>query len=79
MLEGMMRIISAILMVICEICLFCEPTFADRRIALVMGNSAYDRVPQLQNPVNDATAMAEMFKKAGFDTVTLNLDLRRWR
>jgi len=76
MLEGMMRVVSAIFLVVCAVCLFCEPAFADRRIALVIGNSAYERVPQLPNPANDATAMAEMFKKAGFDAVTLKLDVK---
>ncbi|MCK1394571.1 SUMF1/EgtB/PvdO family nonheme iron enzyme [Bradyrhizobium sp. 1] len=72
----MMRVVSAILCVVCAIGLFCEPAFAERRIALVIGNSAYERVPQLPNPVNDATAMAEMFRKAGFEAVTLKLDLK---
>ncbi|MBW7971040.1 SUMF1/EgtB/PvdO family nonheme iron enzyme [Bradyrhizobium sp. BR 10289] len=72
----MMRVVSAIVLMLCAICLFGEPAFADRRIALVIGNSAYERVPQLPNPANDATAMAEMFKKAGFEAVTLKLDLK---
>ncbi len=71
-----MRVVSAIFLVVCAVCLFCEPAFADRRIALVIGNSAYERVPQLPNPANDATVMAEMFKKAGFDTVALKLDVK---
>ena len=71
-----MRIVSAILLVVCAVCLFCEPAFADRRIALVIGNSAYEQVPQLPNPANDARAMAEMFKKSGFDTVTLKLNVK---
>ncbi|WP_129268006.1 SUMF1/EgtB/PvdO family nonheme iron enzyme [Bradyrhizobium betae] len=71
-----MRVVSAILFVVSAVCLFCEPAFADRRIALVIGNSAYERVPQLPNPINDATAMAEMFRKAGFEAVTLKLDLK---
>ena len=71
-----MRVVSAIFFVVCAIGLFCEPAFAERRIALVIGNSAYERVPQLPNPVNDATAMAEMFRKAGFEAVTLKLDLK---
>ena len=50
-----MRVVSAIFLVVCAVCLFCEPAFADRRIALVIGNSAYERVPQLSNPANDAT------------------------
>ena len=28
---------------------------AERRVALVIGNSAYKSVPRLTNPVNDAT------------------------
>jgi formylglycine-generating enzyme required for sulfatase activity len=76
MLDDMMRVLTAILLVVCAIGLFCEPAFADRRIALVIGNSAYERAPPLPNPVNDAAAMADMFKKAGFDNVMLKLDLK---
>jgi hypothetical protein len=48
----------------------------ERRIALVIGNSAYTSGP-LKNPVNDATAMATQLQKLGF-TVTLkkNANLR---
>src|SRR5215471_11901952 len=72
----MMRVVSAIVLAFCSMWLFCQPAFAERRIALVFGNSAYERVPQLPNPVNDATSMSEMFKKAGFDTVVLKLDVK---
>ena len=71
-----MRVVSAIVVALCSVWLFCQPAFAERRIALVIGNSAYERVPQLTNPANDATAMAEMFKKAGFDHVALKLDIK---
>lgn len=30
---------------------FATPAFADNRVALVIGNSAYARVPYLPNPV----------------------------
>jgi hypothetical protein len=33
--------------------------FADQRMALVMGNSAYQRAPKLANSANDANLMAE--------------------
>ncbi len=69
-------IASAIVLALCSLLFCCQPAFAEKRIALVIGNSTYDRVPQLQNPVNDATAMAEMFKRAGFDAAMLKLDLR---
>jgi len=48
---------------------------AERRVALVIGNGAYTKVPSLDNPKNDAAAMAEMFKAAGFDTVVRANDL----
>jgi len=47
---------------------------ADRRVALVIGNSAYQNAPALPDPVPDATAMAAMFQKAGFDVVTARYD-----
>jgi hypothetical protein len=46
-----------------------------KRAALVVGNSAYQNVAKLANPVNDATAIAQMFKNAGFDSVTMRRDL----
>jgi flagellar biosynthesis GTPase FlhF len=48
---------------------------AEKRVALVMGNSAYKNVARLANPVNDAALVGGMFKKAGFDTVDIKLDL----
>lgn len=48
---------------------------ADKRIALVMANSAYKNVPQLSNPANDAALMADMFRRSGFDSVDVKLDL----
>ena len=44
-------------------------------MALVLGNSAYQNVPPLTNPVNDAALMADTFKKAGFDLVELKQNL----
>src|ERR1700743_749746 len=53
----------------------CTPAFAGKRVALVLGNSAYQNVPQLTNPVNDARLMADTFRKAGFDVVVSRNDL----
>src|SRR5258708_1153473 len=55
---------------------------AGKRVALVIGNSAYQNVAQLPNPIKDAAAFADMFKKAGFDVVESrqnlkNVDTRR--
>jgi hypothetical protein len=55
---------------------------ADKRVALVVGNSNYQAVNPLPNPSRDATAIAKMFKDAGFDSVDAlidvgNLDFKR--
>src|SRR6202035_4503804 len=52
-----------------------QPATADKRVALVMGNSAYLNVSRLANPTNDSEAMSAMLKKAGFDVVELKRDL----
>ena len=51
------------------------PAVNERRIALVIGNSAYRNVPPLTNPVRDATAIADALRRTGFQTVTLLIDL----
>jgi hypothetical protein len=43
---------------------------AENRIALVIGNSAYQSVPALPNPMNDARAMADLLRSANFDVVS---------
>jgi hypothetical protein len=40
---------------------------AEKRIALVIGNGAYVKVPKLPNPTNDSAAMAGLLRKVGFD------------
>ena len=39
------------------------------RVALVIGNSAYESSP-LKNPANDATDMSNMLKRMGFDVIS---------
>ena len=53
----------------------CGSAHAEKRVALVIGNSTYKNVPKLANSVHDATLVANMFKQAGFDEVTTRLDL----
>lgn len=55
--------------------LFCQPAFAGKRVALVIGNSAYQNAPLLPNPVNDSATMETMFRQAGFDVVDSRHDL----
>ncbi|WP_158554887.1 caspase family protein [Methylovirgula sp. 4M-Z18] len=42
----------------------------ERRVAFVVGNSHYKVMPQLNNPDNDAEAVAAALKREGFDVVT---------
>ena len=55
--------------------LIWQPAFAGKRIALVIGNSAYRNVSRLANPVNDAAVLADTFRKANFDVVDARNDL----
>ena len=47
---------------------------AERRVALVIGNSAYMHTSALRNPKNDATDLTATLKQVGFE-VHLGLDL----
>jgi uncharacterized caspase-like protein len=55
--------------------LVCGPALADKRVALVLGNSAYQNVAPLANPVNDSGKIASTLKDAGFDIVDSRRDL----
>jgi uncharacterized caspase-like protein len=48
---------------------------AETRVALVIGNSAYQNASRLPNPVNDATAIASLLRSAGFEVIDLETDL----
>lgn len=53
---------------------FALPAAAGRRVALVIGNGAYQSVAALPNPPRDAQAMAEMFRAAQFDDVRVEIN-----
>jgi uncharacterized caspase-like protein len=55
--------------------ILCGDAFAANRVALIIGNSAYQRVPMLANPENDADSMSILFKRMGFDVVQLQKDV----
>ncbi len=52
-----------------------EPALAEKRVALVIGNSSYQNVAKLPNPVNDATSIGNMFRNVGFEVVESRFDL----
>ena len=49
-----------------------SPAAAVERVALVIGNASYAGVGRLQNPVNDATAVAASLTRIGFDVTHLS-------
>ena len=49
---------------------------AEKRVALVIGNSNYQNVSQLTNPKNDAEAISKSLSRLGFEVIT-GLDVDR--
>ena len=70
-----MRFLGIIALAAISFGLLGQPAMADKRVALVIGNSAYQKVTRLTNPGNDSGVMAETLKNAGFDVVDLKRDL----
>ncbi len=53
------------------------PALAEKRVALVIGNSAYVHATVLANPANDAAEMAKALTETGFQVIAgLDLDKR---
>ena len=47
---------------------------AEQRVALVIGNGAYEKAQRLPNPKNDAQDVAAALERIGFETI-LGIDL----
>ena len=68
-------------LLVCGFCLAAGVLFttatiaADRRVALVIGNSTYKSASSLPNTINDSTAIAALFKSIGFEVVISRADL----
>src|ERR1044072_3992606 len=52
-----------------------EEARAARRVALVIGNSSYKYVGGLPNPASDASAIADLLNRSGFDVGQSKKDL----
>ena len=46
-------------------------SFKEKRLALVIGNSNYVKLPKLSNPTNDARAVAQVLQSMGYQTQLL--------
>src|SRR5262245_46977681 len=51
--------------------------YAEKRVALVIGNANYSKVAKLPNPARDAGAVETMLRAAGFEAVEVKRDLGR--
>ncbi len=49
--------------------MLCGQALADKRVALVVGNSAYANISPLDNPRNDARLMGETLRSLGFTLI----------
>jgi uncharacterized caspase-like protein len=75
-----MMILSALpklhrLLLAAALLLLCQPAWATKRVALVIGNATYENAPALPNPANDSAVIAQTLKDAGFDFVDSRHDL----
>jgi uncharacterized caspase-like protein len=72
-LGGVARRLEAWLCAVAAVALLASPAFADvkpeKRVALVIGNGAYQNAPRLDNATFDARAVADAFRKLGFEVV----------
>jgi uncharacterized caspase-like protein len=61
-------------LILTAITLMLTPASAEKRVALVVGNTHYEHSPALTNPANDAEDVAGVLRGLGFE-VLLGLDL----
>ena len=66
------NILAAIVFAVTGILLANSPTNAANRVALVIGNSAYEKVPLLPNPTPDSAAIANSLGRLGFTVTRLD-------
>lgn len=65
-MKSMMSVVKASLLLVALVPMQSVVAGAgDRRVALVIGNAAYEKAP-LENPVRDAAAMSERLRELGF-------------
>jgi hypothetical protein len=62
-------------MIVTAAIVFATAAEADRRVALVIGNSSYRNASQLPNTINDANSVAALFRSVGFEVVNSRTDL----
>src|ERR1700678_3836761 len=76
-MAGRIGIMSRWIVAALLLCTGMSAAHAEKRVALVIGNSAYQTVPKLPNPDSDAKLMSDTLKSLGFFVVggSARLDL----
>src|SRR5262244_2419784 len=64
-MKGWLLRLLAVSLVTC-VAVVAAPAYAEKRVALVVGNNDYRNVPKLQKAVNDARTMGDTLKQLGF-------------
>jgi hypothetical protein len=71
----MMRKVLLFCLLVFAAALFASVALAERRVALVIGNSEYRNASPLPNTINDANAVATLFRSVGFEVVSSRNEL----
>jgi uncharacterized caspase-like protein len=66
------RLLFSIALALLASLLLRDPSFAVDRVALVIGNGAYEKVPPLPNPPRDSADIARSLERLGFQVRLLN-------
>src|SRR6266571_5045919 len=65
---------------LCALCLAVgsfAPAHAEKRVALLIGNNAYENVPALRTAISDARTLGNVLKTLGFKVVIVENQSRR--
>ncbi len=65
----MIKHLAGCLLGIAALIVACGQASAEKRVALVIGNSAYQNTAPLKNPSNDATDIAAKLRELGFEVI----------
>jgi len=70
------RIILSLVMTVLALSVLITSALAEKRVALIIGNSAYSHAAKLANPRNDASDISAALKRLNFEVIT-GLDLNK--
>jgi hypothetical protein len=72
-----LALLAALCAAVLATALASTPAFAQKKVALVIGNDDYKNIPALKKAVNDARTMGETLRSLGFEVIEANNVSRR--